>query len=149
MLTLNASDLFARMHYAKAKVFVEFYSLLFLPWDQKFDPMDPANPELRILPWNETTSWANFTKIFRSFDVDTQGSNDNRDWFRRKTYKFFTNMSQNLVQSSRARKILLAWRAKVADSRSDQNQKSLFPANNTSEGLTYLEEAGSQEETRL
>ena len=92
----------------KAKVFVEFYSLLFLPWDEKFDPRDPANPELQVLPWNETTSSANFTKIFRSFDVDTQGTNDHREWFRRSTYKLFTNMSHNLVQSYRARKIMLA-----------------------------------------
>ena len=40
----------------KAKIFVEFYSLLLLPWDERLDPRDPSNPELQILPWNSSTS---------------------------------------------------------------------------------------------
>ena len=34
----------------KAKIFVEFYSLLLLPWHETFDPRDPTNPNMKILP---------------------------------------------------------------------------------------------------
>ena len=33
-----------------AKLFAEFYSILFLPWDAKLDPRDPTMPSLKILP---------------------------------------------------------------------------------------------------
>ncbi|MEL6972841.1 MAG: hypothetical protein AAFO02_21930, partial [Bacteroidota bacterium] len=36
----------------KAKVFVEFYSLLFLPFTKTWGPLDPTQPELEILPWS-------------------------------------------------------------------------------------------------
>ena len=33
-----------------AKLFVEFYAYLFLPWDSDFDPRDPTMPGLQVLP---------------------------------------------------------------------------------------------------
>ena len=78
-----------RLWNEKAKIFVEFFSLLLLPWDERFDPRDPTNPNLQILPWNETTSWDNFTTIFGSWDVDTEQTDDNRGWFRRSSYNKF------------------------------------------------------------
>ena len=33
-----------------AKLFVEFYAYLFLPWDSDFDPRDPTMPSLQVLP---------------------------------------------------------------------------------------------------
>ena len=100
-----------------AKLFVEFYSILFLPWDAKMDPRDPTMPTLKILPWDDETSWENFKTIFRSWDVDTNNTNDTRSWFKRTTYKIFQNMVENMRQSSLARKLMLAWRALVADKR--------------------------------
>ena len=49
-------------------------------------------------------------------------------------------MASNLVQSSRARKILLAWRAQVADKKKDvlSNNTSVT---STNEGITDLEDA--------
>ena len=44
----------------KAKVFVEFYSQLFLPFTRTWGPIDPTQPELKILPWSGQTSWDNF-----------------------------------------------------------------------------------------
>ena len=106
----------------KAKIFVEFYSLLLLPWHETFDPRDPTNPNMKILPWNETASWDKFTTMFRSWDVNTEATNDNRGWFRRSSYKIFANMTTNLRQSSSSRKIMLAWRALAADKRTGENE---------------------------
>ena len=61
----------------KAKIFGEYYSLLLLPWHETLYPRDPINPNIKILPWSETTSWDNFTTVFRSWDVDTENTNDN------------------------------------------------------------------------
>ena len=33
-----------------AKLFVEFYAYLFLPWDSDFDPRDPTMPGMQVLP---------------------------------------------------------------------------------------------------
>ena len=49
-----------------ARVFVEFYSLLFLPFSEDIDPRDPMLPHLPVLPWNVDTSLDKFTTIFRS-----------------------------------------------------------------------------------
>ena len=127
----------------KAKIFVEFYSLLLLPWDETFDPRDPTNPHIKILPWNETTSWDNFTKVFRSWDVDTENTNDNRGWFRRSSYKIFTNMTTNLKQSSSSRKIMLAWRALVADKRSEY-KKPEPTKTSKSENRVPIEDEGNE-----
>ena len=50
----------------KARVFVQYYALLFLPFGPDMDPRDPTMPHLRILPWDIATSWNNFLTIFRS-----------------------------------------------------------------------------------
>ena len=52
---------------ADAKLFVEFYSILFLPWDSNFSPRDPTLPHLSVLPWDVQTSWDNFCTILNSW----------------------------------------------------------------------------------
>ena len=76
-------------------------------------------------------------------DVNTEKTNDHRDWFKRSTYKLFTNMSQNLVQSPRARKIMLAWRAQAADSKSSEH--NIISAKSVNEGMAHFEEADKEE----
>ena len=39
-----------------ARIFVQFYSLLFLPFREDMDPRDPTLPHLQVLPWNVDTS---------------------------------------------------------------------------------------------
>ena len=82
----------------KAKTFVEFYSVLLLPFGPDLDPRDPTMPNVQILPWNPTTSWSNFTKVIRSWDVDTDGRNDNTGWYKRSLYRLFNNLVSNLCQ---------------------------------------------------
>ena len=102
----------------KAKIFVEFYSILFLPWDANLDPRDPTMPSLKILPWDDNSSWENFKTIFKSWDIDTDNTDDARGWYKRSNYKIFQNMVENMRQSCRARKLMLDWRALAADERS-------------------------------
>ena len=64
-----------------ARLFVEYYSMLFLPFDHDMDPRDPTLPELSVLTWNRNTSWDNFTTIFKSWGVDTAGTGDLRSWY--------------------------------------------------------------------
>ena len=49
-----------------ARTFVQYYSMLFLPFDHNMDPRDPTLPHLAVLPWNRNTSWINFKTIFKS-----------------------------------------------------------------------------------
>ena len=51
---------------SEAKLFVQFYSYLFLPWDSELDPRDPTLPHLQVLPWDDNTSWNNFCTILKS-----------------------------------------------------------------------------------
>ena len=39
-----------------ARLFVEYYSLLCLPFDHDMDPRDPTLPHLSVLPWGRDTS---------------------------------------------------------------------------------------------
>ena len=65
------------MHWEKsAKRFVEYYSMLFLPFDHNMDPRDPTLSHLPVLPWNRNASWENFITIFKSWDVDTGRTGD-------------------------------------------------------------------------
>ncbi len=48
----------------KAKLFVEYYTLLFIPFNVKYEFPTPYN---QILPWNTSTSWHTFWKIFNGF----------------------------------------------------------------------------------
>ena len=49
----------------KARIFVEFYSLLFFPLDINGYPIEPFH---QILPWNNKTSWDNFWLIMDEFE---------------------------------------------------------------------------------
>ena len=100
-----------------ARVFVEYYSLLFLPFDHNMDPRDPTLPHLRVLPWNRNTSWSNFTTIFKSWDVDTRGTGDLRSWYKRSTYRLFHNLVHSFKQPKLTRTLLAKWRALSADKR--------------------------------
>ena len=101
-----------------AKTFVEYYSMLFLPFDHNMDPRDPTLPHLPVLPWNRNTSWENFTTIFKSWDVDTGGTGDLRAWYKRSTYRLFHNLVHSFKQPKLTRTLLAKWRALSADKRS-------------------------------
>ena len=64
--TGNASEDEVKVWTKNARIFVQYYSLLFLPFGPDMDPRDPTQPHLRVLPWNRDSSWENFTAIFRS-----------------------------------------------------------------------------------
>ena len=64
----TATDETVRIWTSKAKLFVEFYSYMFLPWDHELDPRDPTLPNLKVLPWDGNTSWDNFCTIIKSWD---------------------------------------------------------------------------------
>ena len=100
-----------------ARLFVEYYSLLFLPFDHDMDPRDPTLPHLSVLPWNRNTSWDNFTTIFKSWDVDTAGTGDLRSWYKRSTYRLFHNFVHSFKQPKLTRTLLAKWRALSADKR--------------------------------
>ena len=100
-----------------ARLFVEYYSMLFLPFDHDMDPRDPTLPDLSVLPWNRNTSWDNFTTIFKSWDVDTAGTGDLRSWYKRSTYRLFHNLVHSFKQPKLTRTLLAKWRAQSADKR--------------------------------
>ena len=91
--------------------------MLFLPFDQDMDPRDPTLPHLSVLPWNRHTSWDNFTTIFKSWDVDTEGTGDLRCWYKRSTYRLFHNLVHSFKQPKMTRTLLAKWRALSADQR--------------------------------
>ena len=94
-----------------ARLFVEYYSLLLLPFDHDMDPRDPTLPHLSVLPWNINTSWENFTTIVKSWDVDTAGTGDYRAWYKRSNYRLFHNLVHSFKQPKLTRKLLAKWRA--------------------------------------
>ena len=114
-----------------ARVFVEYYSMLFLPFDHNMDPRDPTLPDLPVLPWNRNTSWNNFTTIFKSWDVDTHGTGDLRSWYKRSTYRLFHNLVHSFKQPKLTRTLLAKWKALSADKRP------------TSDGVLYPERMAS------
>ena len=69
----------------EAQLFVEFYSYLFLPWDSDLDPRDPTLSHLRILPWDDETSWDNFCTIIKSWRFQSDKEKDSNMWFKRST----------------------------------------------------------------
>ncbi len=86
----------------KAKLFVEWYSLLFLPLDENglpFHPTKNKDLEIPILPWHDTSfdSWNNFWKIFESWNEPT-GNNPTTKFCKRSLFQIFTNMVDNLRQ---------------------------------------------------
>ena len=60
----------------EAKLFVQFYSYLFLPWDSELDPRDPTLPHLQVLPWDDDTSWNNFCTILKSWRFQSPEEED-------------------------------------------------------------------------
>ena len=114
---VNGSDDDIVLWEKNARIFVEYYSLLFLPFDHDMDPRDPTLPHLSVLPWNRNTSWDNFTTIFKSWDVDTAGTGDLRCWYKRSTYRLFHNLVHSFKQPKLTRTLLAKWRAKSADKR--------------------------------
>ena len=90
---------------------------MFLPFDHDIDPREPTLPHLSVLPWNRSTSWDNFTTIFKSWDVDTAGTGDLRSWYKRSTYRLFHNFVHSFKQPKLTRTLLAKWRAKSADKR--------------------------------
>ena len=100
-----------------ARLFVQYYSMLFLPFDQDMDPRDPTLPHLSVLQWNRNTSWDNFTTILKSWDVDTGGTGDLRCWYKRSTYRLSHNLVHSFKQPKLTRTLLAKWRALSADKR--------------------------------
>ena len=121
---VDGSDDDIKVWEKNAQTFVEFYALLFLPFDHEIDPRDPTLPHLRVLPWNRDTSWDNFTTIVRSWDVDTCGTGDARLWYKRSTYRLFHNLVYSFKQPKLTRILLAKWRALAADKRSKFNEAS-------------------------
>ena len=114
---MNVSEDELKIWAKSARAFVEFYSLLFLPFNEDMDPRDPTLPHLRVLPWNIDTSWENFTTIVRSWDVDTNGQGDCKMWYKRSTYRLFHNLVHSFKQPKLTRTLLAKWRALSADKR--------------------------------
>ncbi|MCP4991049.1 MAG: AAA family ATPase, partial [Colwellia sp.] len=102
----------------KAKEFVEYYSLLFLPLNSDGYPFDPTTKEhdIHILPWKGQESWNIFWRVFGSWDVQTYG-NDTVKLFKRSMWQIFTNMVDNLRQTQSERGLLTNWRLRAADPR--------------------------------
>ncbi|MCP4054910.1 MAG: hypothetical protein GY739_18095, partial [Mesoflavibacter sp.] len=113
-----------------AKLFVEFYSLMFLPLDDNGLPFDPTDKNIKILPWEDKTfdSWENFWNILCSWDVDT-GENPYTKFYKRHMWQIFENMVFNLNQGNGDRRLLRDWRHQCATTRpsvvpTDPNKRS-------------------------
>ena len=104
----------------EAKVFVKFYSYLFLPWDSDLDPRDPTLPHLQVLPWNDETTWDNFCTIFKSWRFHNAEEEDTKLWYKRSTYRIMNNMVSNLRQPGSARTLLMKWRSMAADQKEEK-----------------------------
>ena len=119
---VDGSDDDIKVWEKNARIFVEFYALLFLPFDEEMNPRDPTMPDLPVLPWNRDTSWDNFTTILRSWDVDTCGTGDTRMWYKRSTYRYFHNLVNSFKQPKLTRVLLAKWRSLSADKRTNLNE---------------------------
>ncbi len=99
----------------KAKYFVEYYSLLFLPLDKNGFPFEPTQTNIKILPWQDKRfdSWENFWTIFGSWNVQIT-NNPTEKLYKRTIWKIFTNMVWNLRQGDGDRRLLRDWRARCA-----------------------------------
>ena len=58
----------------RAKRFVTYYALLFLPWDEKLDPRDTTRTDLAILPW-KATSLRDFIILLEPWNHPPEGDN--------------------------------------------------------------------------
>ena len=109
----------------KAKRFVHFYALLFLPWQEKFDPRDPTQPNLKILPWHKD-SWKNFMAILESWNSSPPEDNIYCNWYKRSTFNIIQNMVWGLRVSSKNQRILKLWRYLHANRKRDANTLSPY-----------------------
>ena len=89
----------------QAKTFVEFYSLLFLPFDESFQLLPPHHS---ILPWNDLTSWDQFWTVFNGFESSTR-------FYERAVWFIFHNMVDNMRQHPHERTLVTKWRFMQAD----------------------------------
>ena len=105
----------------EAKLFVQFYSYMFLPWDSELDPRDPTLPHLQVLPWDDETSWDNFSTILKSWRFHSPEEEDSNMWYKKSTYRILNNMVSNLRQTGSARTLLMKWRSMAAD----QNEEAV------------------------
>ena len=87
---------------SEAKLFVKFYSYLFLPWDTELNPRDPTLMHLQVLPWDDDTSWDNFCTILKSWRFHSPEEEDTNLWYKRSTYRILNNMVSNLRQTGSA-----------------------------------------------
>ena len=117
-----------------AKLFVQFYSYMFLPWDSDFDPRDPTMPHLHVLPWDDDTSWDNFCTIVKSWKFQSNEEGDNTMWYKRSTYRILNNMVSNLRQSGSARTLLMKWRSMMADTNEELTCKTVETKKQPSKG---------------
>ena len=55
--------------------------------------------------------------VFKRRDVDREGTDNNRSWFKRSSHKIFKSKVSNVKQTSYSRKMMLAWRSLNTDRR--------------------------------
>ena len=120
----TADDETVRTWTLRAKLFVKFYSYLFLPWDHNLDPRDPTMPDLQVLPWDDNTTWDNFCTIIKSWKYQSAEERDTNMWYKRSTYRILNNMVSNLRQSGSERTLLTKWRAIAADKKEDSGYEA-------------------------
>ena len=122
----------------QAKTFVVFYSLLFLPLDNNMLPFDPTQPDIHILPWDINYSWTNFWLIFGSWDIKESKSKNNHI-FKRRIWRIFKNMVNNLRSSNKERKFINEFRSQCADIKSHEigDEKFDFIHNKLNKNKNY------------
>ncbi len=125
----------------KAQLFVEFYTLMFIPLNKYGFPFPQTvgNESINILPWQDKSfdSWDNFWKVFGSWNVPT-GNNPTTKLYKRSMWQIFKNMVENLRQGNGDRKLLRDWRNQCSDKRptivpEDPNKRSNRNYNNNAE----------------
>ena len=94
---------------SQAKTFVEFYSLLFLPFDENTNLLKPYDS---ILPWNSETSWDDFWQVFNAFE-------NAKSFYGRSVWFIFHNMVDNMDQHPDERTLVTKWRFMEADELND------------------------------
>ena len=98
---------------AEAKIFTEFYSLLFFPTKVDGSLIQPYND---ILPWKGISSWDKFWKILNSFKESTS-------LYKKSIWFIFQNMVDNLRQSAKERTLVTKWRFLEADTRNHNHDQ--------------------------
>ena len=120
---------------ADAKIFVEFYSLLFLPVNEDGTL---SQPYTNILPWKKHTSWKNFWNVFKSFEDSTTP-------YKRSIWCIFQNMVENLHQSHNEKTLVTKWRFLEADERRSSENKENNMKNTKSENIQQQTEEDDED----